>query len=186
MSSRIKRIALACFFAVVALGFSFWVMTSLGIMLSLLRGGQNAAVAPELNTALRQVALPVSAALAVITFIVFLRRQPRNTSFMPGDYPIRRTPSYAPIDGAIHHWCNAHLLHLFTDYKDYDVRSVDVVGSNGRRCQVWVDPPEKGLVTIHIWPYAPPHERITVPIEDVALALEKAYEQALQLVSALK
>ena len=76
MSSRIKRILIAAVFALVALGFSFWVMTSLGLMLALVRGDQNAAVAPGLNAALRQVALPVSAALAVVTFVVFLRRQP--------------------------------------------------------------------------------------------------------------
>ena len=91
------------------------------------------------------------------------------------EYPIQRIASYAVVDPVIQRWCKAHSLMLFTDYKDYDVRSVDVVGPTGAKCQVWVDPPQNDNVTIHIWPYAPPHERMTIRIEDFAEALEKAY-----------
>ena len=93
-------------------------------------------------------------------------------------YPIRRIASFALVDPAIKQWCSRHSLQLFTDYKDYDVRSVDVVGSNGKKCQVWIDPPEQENVTVHVWPYAPPHERITVPVPDIFSALERAYRLA--------
>lgn len=72
---------------------------------------------------------------------------------------------------------------LCTDYKDYDVRSVDIVGSNGMRCQIWIDPPEYDSVTIHVWPYAPPHQRFTVAIAHIRTALEDAYNLALNLVA---
>lgn len=98
-------------------------------------------------------------------------------------YPIHRIASYALVDPAIREWCKRHSLILCTDYKDNDVRSVDVVGPGGRKCQVWIDPPEHGAVTVHIWPYGPPHERLTTSIEDVSKALEQAYELASSLVA---
>jgi hypothetical protein len=79
--------------------------------------------------------------------------------------------------------CEAHSLILCTDYKDCDVRDVDVVGPGGTKCQVWIDPPEHDGVTVRIWPYAPPHERLTVHIEDIAAALEHAYDLAARFVN---
>ena len=99
-------------------------------------------------------------------------------------YPIHRIASYARVDPAIRQWCKAHSLTLFTEYQDCDVRSVHVVGPSGRECQVWVDPPEHDSVTIHIWPYAPPHERLTVPLEEINAALEQAYVLAVRFVTA--
>ena len=92
---------------------------------------------------------------------------------------INRIASYALVDAAISDWCKRHSLSLVTDYKDYDVRSVDVV-SAGRICQVWIDPPEHGVVTVHIWPYGSPHKRLTTSIEDIAKALDRAYDLALR------
>ena len=100
---------------------------------------------------------------------------------MTEPYPIHRIASYTLVDPAIRDWCRRHSLFLLTDYKDYDVRSVDVVSSRGRKCQVWIDPPEHGAVTVHIWPYGPPHERLTTSIEDFAKTLEQAYDLACRL-----
>ena len=102
---------------------------------------------------------------------------------MSDSYPIHRIASYALVDPAICQWCEAHSLILCTDYKDCDVRAVDVVGPGGTKCQVWIDPPEHDAVTVHIWPYAPPHERLTVHIEDIAAALEHAYDLAARFVN---
>jgi hypothetical protein len=107
-----------------------------------------------------------------------------NTSFMRDPYSIHRIAGYAVVDPAIRQWCEVHSLVLCTDFKDYDVRSVDVVGPGGRKCQVWIDPPEDGLVTVHIWPYAPPHKCLTVRVEDISKALEQAYDLAAQFVKA--
>jgi hypothetical protein len=98
-------------------------------------------------------------------------------------YPIHRIASYSTVEPAIRRWCEAHSLILCTDYKDCDVRSVDVVGPGGAKCQVWIDPPKHDAVTIHIWPYAPPHERLTARTEDIAAALEQAYDLAARLVA---
>jgi hypothetical protein len=109
---------------------------------------------------------------------------PCNICFMRDSYPIHRIASYALVDPTIRRWCEAHSLTLYTDYKDYDVRTVDVVGPGGAKCQVWIDPPEHGEVIIHICPYAPLHERLTVRVEDIAAALEQAYDLAAQFVAA--
>lgn len=102
---------------------------------------------------------------------------------MSNPYPIHRIASFGLVDGAIREWCRRHSLVLSTDYKDYDVRSVDVVGPGGKSCQVWIDPPVNGTVTIHVWPYASPHERLTVGIEEISTALEQAYAMAARLVA---
>jgi hypothetical protein len=99
-------------------------------------------------------------------------------------YPIQRDPRYALVDPAIRRWCEEHRLHLYTTNKDYDVRSVDVVGATGKKCQVWIDPPQSGTVTVNVWPFAPPHECITVPVDDIGPALERAYTLAAQFVAA--
>ncbi len=99
-------------------------------------------------------------------------------------YPIQRIPSYSLVDPAIRDWCSAHSLTLYTTYKDYDVRTVDVVDWNkpaGKKCQIWIDPPKEGMVTVNVWPYAPPHEKMTVPVENISAALEDAYVRAREL-----
>jgi hypothetical protein len=122
--------------------------------------------------------------LGFVAVLAIVLRLTRKDDRSGPDYPIHRIASYALVDPAIHQWCEAHSLRLYTTYKDYDVRSVDVIGKGGAKCQVWIDPPEHDAVTIHIWPYAPPHERLSAPVEDIAGALDRAYDLAARLLNA--
>jgi len=65
-------------------------------------------------------------------------------------YPTPRIVSYALVDPAIREWCNRHSLTLYTSDKGSDVRTVQVVGATGTKCQIWVDPPQDDSVTIHV------------------------------------
>jgi hypothetical protein len=90
------------------------------------------------------------------------------------------------IDSVIRDWAKRSHLQLLTEYKDYEVRSVDVVDRFGNRCQVWIDPPEKDSVTVHVWPYSAPHEKCTVSVSELDSCLNSAHQRALELLLSKK
>ena len=62
--------------------------------------------------------------------------------------------SYSAIDPIINEWVNANGLFLYKRYQEIEVRSVDVVNAQGKRCQIWIDEPtDGGLVGVHVWNY---------------------------------
>ncbi len=61
---------------------------------------------------------------------------------------------YEKIDSILKNWADARSLHIYTIYKEVEVRSIEVVGNKNGRYQLWLDAPdEKGQVCIHIWDY---------------------------------
>ncbi len=71
--SRSKTIVTSLVMSVIALGFTFYLLLSVSLGVVLLKSGR-ADVAPAQSAAFRHVALAVSGAAAVITFVVFYRR----------------------------------------------------------------------------------------------------------------
>jgi hypothetical protein len=67
-----KRLVFAIFFAVIATGISFYVMT-FGALFGGIGGGPNAGVGG--SASLREVGLPVSIAVGVLVFAFTLRRK---------------------------------------------------------------------------------------------------------------
>jgi len=47
--------------------------------------------------------------------------------------------SYEWIDQIISAWATDFRLTVYREYKDVEVRSVDVVSSSGAKCQIWID-----------------------------------------------
>ena len=67
--------------------------------------------------------------------------------------------TYNKIDPKINNWINKFDLKLLKEYKDYDVRTVEIVDKKGNKYQIWIDPPNKNEeVGIHAWDYK--HKRI--------------------------
>ena len=61
---------------------------------------------------------------------------------------------YDPIDSEFYDWAERHGLLIFTKYRDEEVRTTNVVGSGGKKCQIWVDPPDStGTFVVNIWNY---------------------------------
>ena len=61
---------------------------------------------------------------------------------------------YQLIDPELYAWAAKHSLQIFTEYKDVELRSTDFVGVVGKKCQIWIDQPEKaGAFVINIWNY---------------------------------
>ena len=61
--------------------------------------------------------------------------------------------SYSIIDPIIKAWTQQHGLVLFTQYKDSEVRSVDVAGKGSQKFQIWIDTPKGDRVSVHAWDY---------------------------------
>ena len=88
--------------------------------------------------------------------------------------------SYETIDPTITEWAAQHGLHIFTKYRDEEVRSMDLVGPNGRKCQLWIDTPDpSGNVGVHVWDYKKRRKDFRATTIDLAQRLEDAYVTAI-------
>jgi len=94
--------------------------------------------------------------------------------------------SYKSIDPIIYAWAKDRNLHVYTEHREEEVRSVDLVGTTGeRRCQLWIDAPEAtGRVHISIWDYQKRRQDVTATPENLLLCLEEAYAIALNWLGA--
>src|SRR4051812_8460562 len=91
------------------------------------------------------------------------------------------TMSYESIDPIISTWATKHRLHLYTTYRDEEVRSVDFIGSNGRKCQLWIDVPDQsGTIQVHVWYYKKRREVCKTTVDDLSQCLERTYLTALK------
>lgn len=93
--------------------------------------------------------------------------------------------NYQTIDGVIRKWAALHGLHVATMYQDSEVRSVDVVGSDGRsKCQIWIGAPDKeGRTDVNVWNYRNRRTRYQAGGGDLLSILEQAYSQAMEWLS---
>jgi len=90
--------------------------------------------------------------------------------------------SYELLDPIIFPWTQKHTLYVHTNYKDEEVRSIEVNGAKGERFQIWIDPPLGTLVNIHASNYKTNKDKIAQEwIADVTI-LELVLEEVLQTV----
>jgi hypothetical protein len=85
--------------------------------------------------------------------------------------------SYESIDDAIKSWASKHSLSLYTEYKDSEVRSVDVVDHSGKKFQIWIDKPTDGIVGVHAWDYKKRRKDWEPAVADLEETLEQAIAQ---------
>lgn len=68
---------------------------------------------------------------------------------------------------------------VYKEFKDVEVRAIDVVSPSGAKCQIWIDPPDvEGLVGVHVWNYRDKRADIYVPAAQLRASLNKAYATA--------
>ena len=92
--------------------------------------------------------------------------------------------SYESIDKIISAWATDFALTVYHEYKDVEVRSTDVVGSSGAKCQIWIDPPDAhNRVGVHVWNYRDKRAHSLVPASQLRESLKSAYATALGWVS---
>ncbi len=79
--------------------------------------------------------------------------------------------NYSIVDSIIDAWVKKHSLKLQTQYKDYEVCSVDIYA--GKKFQIWIDPPKNKTVTVHAWDYENKPQDWKVEIDKLMEALEE-------------
>ena len=86
---------------------------------------------------------------------------------------------YELVDQVLEPWSSARHLHIYSEYKNESVRSIDIVGHNDSKVQIWIDPPSAdGIVKVHLWDYGSRREEWSGPIIYLNTLLDGAYELA--------
>jgi len=91
--------------------------------------------------------------------------------------------SYDQIDPAIQAWASNHTLPVYTQYKDVEVRSVELVGVSGQKVQIWIDQPLYGWVGVHVWNYKKLRQDWKVQTNKLEATLEQAYQKAMDWIA---
>ena len=86
--------------------------------------------------------------------------------------------NYSTIDLAISAWVEKNNLSLFTQYQDSEVRSVEIIGDNGRKFQVWIDCPQGNMVAVHVWDYKKMRQDWEVNMSELSCFLDNAINTA--------
>lgn len=86
--------------------------------------------------------------------------------------------NYSKIDLTIFVWVEKNGLSLFTQYQDSEVRSVEVVGDNGQKFQIWIDCPQGNRVAVHVWNYKKIRQDWEVDISELPNYLDNAIDTA--------
>ena len=62
--------------------------------------------------------------------------------------------TYAAIDSILQRWSRRHGLAISAEYRDEEVRSLELTDQRHRRYQIWIDPPDRrGVVVVHAWDF---------------------------------
>ncbi len=92
--------------------------------------------------------------------------------------------SYELVDQILKPWSSAHQLHVYTEYKDEAVRSMDMVGDKDSKVQIWIDPVSPdGVVSVHLWDYHRRRKQLSGPVVDLNKLLDAAYQEATEWLS---
>jgi hypothetical protein len=82
--------------------------------------------------------------------------------------------NYSEIDPVIEAWSVRHALHIYTHFKDSEVRSTELVSPAGKRWQIWVDSPDGQGVGVHAWDFQAMRHDMKVPISQLGEALDES------------
>lgn len=88
----------------------------------------------------------------------------------------------ANLDAVIRAWAESRCLPVYTEHRGEQVRSFQVTGKTGGRCQIWVEVQQD--ITVHVWDYRRRHEILVADAGrladqlDAALALARKWAEA--------
>jgi hypothetical protein len=83
---------------------------------------------------------------------------------------------YEQIDDILVQWSADRRIPLLKSYMDEQVRSFEIVDSDGKRFQIWVDLPDDTSVTmVHVWDFKKRTDQFTADWHSLYQELEKAF-----------
>jgi len=89
--------------------------------------------------------------------------------------------NYSEVDKTLQPWLTRHGLHVFTRYRDEEVRSIHVVDDAGARYQIWIsDTNDHGRVRVSAWDFKKKKKVFESDFDDLSQMLEDAYSQVKQ------
>jgi len=88
--------------------------------------------------------------------------------------------AHGAIDGLLNDWADANRLQVSTDYRDEEVRSLDLVSRKGKRYQIWLDAPRNGRVGVHVWNYKERRVDLDIAQTELIAALDTVLSAAHQ------
>jgi hypothetical protein len=91
--------------------------------------------------------------------------------------------SYSSIDDVIIAWARSHSLYLYTNSQGEEVRSVDLIGSRGRKCQIWITTSGNGKFKVTVWDYSHRKREFCATPENLHQFLDRAYLTASEWVT---
>ena len=83
------------------------------------------------------------------------------------------------IDKKLFTWVEERNLHIYTNCRDGEVRSIDVISRNGKKCQIWIEPANNiETFVITVWDYNKRKRIIKSNSDNFINQIEVAYETA--------
>ena len=82
--------------------------------------------------------------------------------------------NYNEIDPIIKEWASKNKFLIYNKYKDEEVRSVNVVSSEGRTFQIWIDPPLNDKILVHAWDFKKRNKEYNATKDTLPIVLEEA------------
>ena len=84
--------------------------------------------------------------------------------------------NYEKVDSVLNLWAKKNNIYFYSQYKDEEVRSCDIVDLNFNKYQLWIEEPKNKNIKIYIWDYKKRKQKFTTDIN----SLEKELNKALQ------
>lgn len=84
--------------------------------------------------------------------------------------------AHVQIDEVLIEWSRKRQLPLQRKFKEEDVRSFEIVDTQGRRYQIWIDEPDlEGSIGVHVWDYGKRRKDFVTETSTLSDTLETAY-----------
>ncbi len=92
---------------------------------------------------------------------------------------------FSTIDKILNDWAKKYGLFIYTQYKDCEVRSIDVVDDLGGTYQIWLDITPDAQIIINCWDKKKQKKEFTCSYDKLGICLEKAYSTVEQWICKL-
>ncbi len=88
---------------------------------------------------------------------------------------------FSQIEKPLSEWATENNLHIFTMYKDEEVRTVDIMDDSNSRWQLWLEPnPKENKCAIHYWNFKDHQYKVESPVSELKKNLQMIYDRIMK------